>query len=107
MWPIDEADASQNPGKRQRTNEQSNWVAGQVKDDTPALNKKKGVPKTRQPTKYGKYLLAVIVLKTISVSVALYRQGKGSGAQRCSTWWRRSLASLPEDSRGNPSVIHS
>ena len=64
LWPIDEADASQNPGKRQRTNEQSNWVAGQVEDDTPASNKKKGVPKTRQPTKHGKYLLAVMVSKT-------------------------------------------
>ena len=45
--------------------------------------------------------------RRLSVSVALYRQGKGSGAQRCSTWWRRSLASLPEDAGGNPSVIHS
>ena len=64
MWPIDEADVSQNPGKHQRTNKQSNWVAGQVKDDTPALNKKKGVSKTCQPTKHGKYLLAVMVSKT-------------------------------------------
>ena len=45
--------------------------------------------------------------RRLSVFVVLYRQGKGSGAQRCSTWWRGSLASLPEDSRGNPSVIHS
>ena len=45
--------------------------------------------------------------RRLSVFVVLYRQGKGLGAQRCSTWWRRSLASLPEDAGGNPSVIHS
>ena len=64
LWPIDEADASQNPGKRQRINKQSNWVVGQVEDDTPASSKKKGVPKTRQPTKRGRYFLSVIVSKT-------------------------------------------
>ena len=64
LWPIDEADASQNPGKRQRVNKQSNWVAGQIEDDTPASSKKKGVPKTRQPTKRGRYFLSVIVSKT-------------------------------------------
>ena len=64
LWPIDEADASQNPGKQQRINKQSNWVVGQVEDDTPASSKKKGVPKTRQPTKRGRYFLSVIVSKT-------------------------------------------